>query len=141
MDREVMMREAFGVREACFRFAMKPVKLSDQPYVRRSSSPPKSEMLTRVAGPSHLIFEHRGAPTCWIRTGFLVLISEEPCTDALFLPVNERLRPTSLDLLALRAMYRSVCVSNSSLSWLSFLKVNAGDPNSSNSATVPASTT
>ena len=45
MDRDVMMREAFGVREACFRFAMKPVKLSDEPYVRRGSSPPKSEML------------------------------------------------------------------------------------------------
>jgi hypothetical protein len=40
-----MMREAFGVREACFRFAIKPVKLSGEPYVRRSSSPPKSEML------------------------------------------------------------------------------------------------
>src|SRR5205814_278785 len=26
MDRDVMMREAFGVREACFRFAMKPGK-------------------------------------------------------------------------------------------------------------------
>ena len=34
MDRDVMMREAFGVREACFRFAMKPVKLSDEPYLR-----------------------------------------------------------------------------------------------------------
>ena len=45
MDRDVMVREAFGVREACFRFAMKPVKLSDEPYVRRGSSPPKSEML------------------------------------------------------------------------------------------------
>ena len=45
MDREVMMREAFGVREACFRFAIKPLKLSDEPYVRRGSSPPKNEML------------------------------------------------------------------------------------------------
>ena len=45
MDREVMMREAFGVREACFRFAMKASKLSDEPYVRRGSSRPKSEML------------------------------------------------------------------------------------------------
>src|SRR5437588_4322159 len=44
MDREVMMREAFGVREACCRFAMKPVKLSDEPYVRRGSSPQKREM-------------------------------------------------------------------------------------------------
>jgi hypothetical protein len=26
MDRDVMMREAFGVREACFRFAMNPIK-------------------------------------------------------------------------------------------------------------------
>jgi hypothetical protein len=40
-----MMREAFGVREACFRFAMKPRKLSDFPDVRRGSSPPKNEML------------------------------------------------------------------------------------------------
>src|SRR4051794_31746278 len=48
MDRDVMMREAFGVREACFRFAMKPVKLSGEPYVRRGSSPPKSEMLPEV---------------------------------------------------------------------------------------------
>src|SRR4051812_2861672 len=46
MDRDVMMREAFGVREACFRFAMKPLKLSDEPYVRRGSSPPKNEMLS-----------------------------------------------------------------------------------------------
>jgi len=38
MDREVMMREAFGVREACFRFAMKSVKLSDEPYVRPKST-------------------------------------------------------------------------------------------------------
>jgi hypothetical protein len=37
MDRDVMLREA------CFRFAMKTVKLSDEPYVRRGSSPPKSE--------------------------------------------------------------------------------------------------
>src|SRR5438874_13093206 len=41
MDCGVMMREAFGVREACFRFAMKPVKLSDELYVRRGSSPAK----------------------------------------------------------------------------------------------------
>ena len=45
MDRDVMMREAFGVREACFRFAIKPVTVSDESYVRRGSSPPKSEML------------------------------------------------------------------------------------------------
>ena len=44
MDRDVMMREAFGVREACFRFAMKPLKPSDEPYVHRGSSPPKNEM-------------------------------------------------------------------------------------------------
>src|SRR5207302_7317794 len=44
MDREVMMRETFGVREACFRFAIKPVKVSDEPYVGRGSSLPKTEM-------------------------------------------------------------------------------------------------
>jgi hypothetical protein len=48
MDREVMMREAFGVREACFR----SVKLSDEPYVRRGSSPPKSEMLPIIPQPA-----------------------------------------------------------------------------------------
>src|SRR3954469_11952746 len=37
---------AFGVREACFRFAMKPLKLCDEPYVRRGSSPPQNEMLS-----------------------------------------------------------------------------------------------
>src|SRR5437588_12624413 len=41
MDRDVMMREA------CFRFAIKPVKLFDEPYVRRGSSPPKNEILRR----------------------------------------------------------------------------------------------
>src|SRR5436305_5703229 len=51
MDRDIMMREAFGVRDACFRFAMKPVKLSDEPCVRRGSSPPKSEMLRIECGP------------------------------------------------------------------------------------------
>jgi hypothetical protein len=35
------MREAFGVREACFRFAMKPLKLFDEPYVRRRSKATK----------------------------------------------------------------------------------------------------
>ena len=55
MDRDVMMREAFGVREACFRFAMKPLKLSDEPYVSRASSSPKNEMLPAWA--QHLIFE------------------------------------------------------------------------------------
>src|SRR4051794_32967887 len=50
------MREAFGVREACFRFAMKPVKLSNEPYVRGGSSPPKSEML-----PVRFSLKH---PTC-----------------------------------------------------------------------------
>src|SRR5438270_3628893 len=44
MDREVMMREAFGMREAWFRFAIKPVKVSDEPYVGRGSSLPKTEM-------------------------------------------------------------------------------------------------
>ena len=51
MDREVMMREAFGVREACFRFAMKSLILSNEPYVRRGSSPPKSEMLPGLQPP------------------------------------------------------------------------------------------
>ena len=51
MDRGVMMREAFGVREACFRFAMKPVKLSDEPYLRSPRfKSTKNEML-----PSHKI--------------------------------------------------------------------------------------
>ena len=39
------MREAFGMREAWFRFAIKPVKVSDEPYVGRGSSLPKTEML------------------------------------------------------------------------------------------------
>src|SRR5437588_5233282 len=33
MDRDVMRREAFGFGDACFRFAIKPVKLSDEPYL------------------------------------------------------------------------------------------------------------
>ena len=61
MDRDVMMREAFGVREACFRFAMKPLKLSDEPYVRRGSSPPKSEMLPiPIDTINFLAFERNG---------------------------------------------------------------------------------
>jgi hypothetical protein len=50
MDRDGMMREAFGVREVCFRFAMKPLILSDEPYVRSGSSPPRSEILLPSRG-------------------------------------------------------------------------------------------
>ena len=61
MDREVMMREAFGVREACFRFAIKPAKLSDEPYVRRGSSPLKNEVLPGCVRPPECFPDRRSA--------------------------------------------------------------------------------
>ena len=54
MDRGVMMREAFGVREACFRFAMKSLKPSDEPYVHCGSSPPKMNA-PMAQGASHFL--------------------------------------------------------------------------------------
>jgi hypothetical protein len=45
MDRDVLMREAFGVREACFRFAMKPLKTALRAIRSPRFKSTKSEML------------------------------------------------------------------------------------------------
>src|SRR4051794_2144118 len=59
-----MMREAFGVREACFRFAIKPVKLSDEPYVRRAVQVHQKVRCSPAAGHPQAIDRMRpGSPS------------------------------------------------------------------------------